>query len=80
MSRFVQLVVFCTVLFSVSLSSSVAAKDLDPDTLATLKSRFLQADKDGDGKLTREECSAGMPKIYRGFDKIDVDAPGVHHA
>ena len=50
--------------------------DIDPDTLATLKSRFAAADKNGDGKLTREECQSGMPRIYRGFDRIDVDHNG----
>lgn len=50
--------------------------EIDPDTLATLKSRFAAADKNGDGKLTREECEAGMPRIYRGFDKIDSDNKG----
>jgi Ca2+-binding EF-hand superfamily protein len=50
--------------------------DIDPDTLATLKTRFAAADKNGDGRLTREECQAGMPRIYRGFDKIDADNKG----
>ncbi|MEY4669381.1 MAG: hypothetical protein RL518_2080 [Pseudomonadota bacterium] len=50
--------------------------DIDPDTLATLKSRFASADKNGDGKLTRDECQAGMPRIYRGFDKIDEGKKG----
>ena len=58
----------------VPLVSVVA--EIDPDTLATLKSRFAAADKNGDGKLTREECEAGMPRIYRGFDKIDSDNKG----
>ena len=50
--------------------------DIDPDTLATLKSRFVAADKNGDGKLTREECQAGMPRIYKAFDRIDADHKG----
>lgn len=54
----------------------VVHADIDPDTLATLKSRFAAADKNGDGKLTREECQAGMPRIYRGFDKIDGESKG----
>ena len=54
----------------------VVRADIDPDTLATLKTRFAAADKNGDGKLTREECQAGMPRIYRGFDKIDADNKG----
>jgi Ca2+-binding EF-hand superfamily protein len=50
--------------------------DIDPDTLATLKSRFGAADKNGDGKLTRDECEAGMPRIYKAFDRIDTDNKG----
>lgn len=58
-------------LLSVVFPLDALRADIDPDTLATLKSRFAAADKNGDGKLTREECQAGMPRIYRGFDKID---------
>lgn len=50
--------------------------DIDPETLATLKSRFAAADKNADGKLTRDECQAGMPRIYKGFDQIDADKQG----
>ena len=50
--------------------------DIDAEALATLKTRFAAADKNGDGKLTRDECEAGMPRIYRGFDKIDADSKG----
>lgn len=50
--------------------------DIDQETLATLKTRFAAADKNQDGKLTREECQAGMPRIYRGFDRIDADSKG----
>ncbi len=50
--------------------------DIDPETLATLKSRFAAADKNGDGQLTRDECQAGMPRIYKGFDRIDADQKG----
>lgn len=67
-------------LFALSLICLVAPfgvrADIDPDTLATLKSRFAAADKNGDGKLTREECEAGMPRIYKAFDRIDTDNKG----
>lgn len=61
---------------SVLLSVAPCRADIDADTLATLKTRFAAADKNGDGKLTRDECEAGMPRIYRGFDKIDADSKG----
>jgi Ca2+-binding EF-hand superfamily protein len=54
----------------------LAAAEIDPDTLEKLKTRFAAADKNSDGKLTREECEAGMPRIYKGFDKIDANNIG----
>jgi len=69
--------ILCAIAFaSLALSSGELRADIDPDTLATLKSRFAAADKNGDGKLTRDECQAGMPRIYRGFDRIDSDKTG----
>jgi Ca2+-binding EF-hand superfamily protein len=67
-----------SVLTLLCLSNPVGAlrADIDADTLATLKSRFAAADKDRDGKLTREECQAGMSRIYKGFDRIDADQKG----
>jgi Ca2+-binding EF-hand superfamily protein len=41
-----------------------------------LEQRFKAANRTGDGKLTREEASAGMPKVARNFDKIDKDHKG----
>ena len=66
----------CALIASVFVSVVSCRADIDPDTLATLKTRFAAADKNGDGKLTRDECQAGMPRIYRGFDKIDADGKG----
>ncbi|SDP33285.1 EF hand [Ralstonia sp. 25mfcol4.1] len=38
--------------------------------------RFKAADTDHDGKLTREEARAGMPEVYKRFDKIDTRKHG----
>lgn len=43
---------------------------------SVVEGRFRAADKDGDGKLTREEAKAGMPRVARGFDKLDADKKG----
>lgn len=59
----------------VSVGTSFAGT-IDPDTLTTIKTRFAAADKDKNGQLTREECEAGMPRIYRGFDQIDTEKKG----
>ena len=41
-----------------------------------IEERFQAADKDHDGKLTLAEAKAGMPRVARGFDKIDKDKKG----
>lgn len=38
--------------------------------------RFKQADTNHDGKLTRDEAQAGMPEVYKRFDKIDTRKRG----
>lgn len=41
----------------------------------TFEDSFKAADKDGDGKLTREEAKA-MPRVAKHFDEIDTDKDG----
>jgi Ca2+-binding EF-hand superfamily protein len=42
---------------------------------AKLQEAFARADKNGDGKLSKEEAAA-MPAIAEVFDKADVDKDG----
>lgn len=44
--------------------------------LSMMEGRFKAADKDGDGKLTRDEAKAGMPRVSSNFDKIDKGGKG----
>ena len=37
---------------------------------------FKAADKNGDGKISREEANASMPRIAKNFDAIDADKDG----
>ena len=37
---------------------------------------FAAADTNHDGKLSREEAEAGMPEVYKAFDKIDTRKKG----
>lgn len=37
---------------------------------------FKVADKNGDGKFSREEASASLPRIARNFDQIDTNKDG----
>jgi Ca2+-binding EF-hand superfamily protein len=41
-----------------------------------IEEKFKAADKDHDGKLTLAEAKAGMPRVAKGFDKIDKDKKG----
>lgn len=41
-----------------------------------LQKRFDAADTNKDGKLTREEAQAKMPKVYKNFDAIDAGHTG----
>ncbi len=43
---------------------------------AELQKRFAAADKNGDGRLTKEEAQAGMPMVYKHFDEIDKARAG----
>lgn len=44
--------------------------------LQMLTSRFAAADKDHNGKLTKDEAKARMPRIYANFDRIDTAKRG----
>ena len=41
-----------------------------------LEQKFQAADTNHDGKLTLEEAKAGMPRVAKNFDRIDVDKKG----
>ncbi len=41
-----------------------------------LHQRFVSADQNGDGRLTRAEAQAGMPRVYSAFDQIDTTHKG----
>lgn len=41
-----------------------------------LHQRFVAADKDSNGQLTRAEAQAGMPRVHSAFDQIDTARKG----
>ena len=43
---------------------------------AMIHKRFVAADTNHDGKLTREEAEAGMPQVYKHFNEIDARKRG----
>lgn len=42
----------------------------------TMRERFAAADKNGDGRLTREEANGKMPRVHDNFQTIDQDKKG----
>jgi Ca2+-binding EF-hand superfamily protein len=42
----------------------------------TMRERFTAADKNGDGRLTREEANGKMPRVYDNFQTIDQGKKG----
>ncbi len=41
-----------------------------------LEARFSAADKDHDGKLSKAEAKAGMPRVAQYFEQIDTEHTG----
>ena len=58
------------------LAAPLAQAAADPKRDAELETRFKAADKNTDGCLTRQEAEAGMPRIAKGFDRIDEAKKG----
>jgi Ca2+-binding EF-hand superfamily protein len=46
------------------------------DLADELQKRFAAADRNGDGRLTRDEAQAGMPMVHQHFDEIDKARAG----
>ncbi len=42
----------------------------------TLRKLFANADKNGDGKVTKDEAKGHLPITYRSFEEIDTDKRG----
>ena len=42
----------------------------------TLRKLFARADKNGDGKVTKEEAKGHLPITYLSFEEIDTDKRG----
>jgi Ca2+-binding EF-hand superfamily protein len=59
-----------------TVSAQMPAFAADDAKTQKLEERFKAADKDGDGKLTKAEAEAGMPRLAKNFDRIDTDHKG----
>lgn len=64
------------VLLLVSFSMVSLAQADDSAKTKEIAAKFKAADKNADGQLSLEEAKAGMPRVAKGFDKIDVEKKG----
>ena len=67
---------FALVLASIAASAAAQDHDRAKQVAAEMQKRFAAADKNGDGRLTKEEAEAGMPYVYKHFDEIDKTKTG----
>lgn len=65
---------FAACLLSVALDAQGLLQA--PPSEAQLRARFDQADRNQNGRLTREEAKAGMPKVHAIFDRLDRNRKG----
>ena len=69
--------ILCSFMFAVAgLTVQLAHAQEGSRMDAMLEQRFKAANTSGDGKLTLEQAKAGMPRVAKNFDKIDVDHKG----
>lgn len=64
------------VLLVVSFSMASLAQAENSAIAKEITARFKAADKNADKQLSLEETKAGMPRVAKGFDKIDVEKKG----
>lgn len=75
MKRFaVLLLVLGVCIANFSLINTVFADE--SGKVKQIEDKFKAADKNNDGQLTLEEAKAGMPRVAKGFSRIDADNKG----
>ncbi|SAK51775.1 hypothetical protein AWB75_01638 [Caballeronia catudaia] len=62
--------------FAQTATQPMGASPRVEHALVQLQSRFASANTTHDGKLTREQASAGMPMVAKHFDEIDTQKNG----
>jgi hypothetical protein len=79
MKKMIAMLVLCIV------SAAASAQGMPPQgadsarverAISQLQTRFASANTTHDGKLTRAQAQAGMPKVAQHFDEIDTQQQG----
>lgn len=61
---------------ALALASPPPSADQDQQMMDRLSAKFAKADVNHDGKLTKAEAEAGMPRLAEHFDDIDTEHKG----
>lgn len=70
---------------SLALAAATAGAQAQPQRITpqqwekmqkTMQERFVTADRNGDGRLTRDEAKGKMPRVHDNFAAIDRDRKG----
>lgn len=73
-SKFVA--VACLSAIAAFMSTTASAQQQKPanaqEAKAAFAEKFKAADTNQDGRLSREEAEAGMPEVFKNYDKIDT--------
>ena len=67
------------VLFATAAATACAQAPTDAakgERAQKMHERLKAADKNGDGKISREEAAASLPKLAKHFDEIDTNKDG----
>ena len=70
------LVAFATSLAFAQTPADPAKAEKREQRAAKMQERFKSADKNNDGKISREEATASMPRLAKHFDEIDTNKDG----
>lgn len=69
----------CLIAMTLSATAGLAEAPKDAakgERAHKMHERLKAADKNGDGKISREEANASLPKLARHFDEIDTNKDG----
>lgn len=69
----------CLIALTMSATAALAEAPKDApngERAHKMQERLKAADKNGDGKISREEANASLPKIAKHFDEIDTNRDG----
>lgn len=79
MKKFLATLILCiasSAAFAQSAPAPMAGGARMEHAMEQLQSRFAAANTTHDGKLTKDQAAAGMPRVAQHFDEIDTQKAG----